>query len=53
MYKLNLMTSGAVAATSFGFLPAAAVPMFAAISNARAGLLSIFFQHVLQLCQDV
>ena len=28
---------------SFGFLLAAAVPIFAAISNARPGLLSIFF----------
>ena len=28
---------------SFGFLPAAAVPIFAAISNARPGFLSIFF----------
>ena len=37
------MTLGAVAAKSFGFLLAAAVPLFAAISNARAGLLSIFF----------
>ena len=39
----NLLTSDAVAALSFGFLLAAAVPIFAAISNARAGLLSIFF----------
>ena len=30
---------------SFGFLLAAAVPILAAISNARAGRLSIFFQH--------
>ena len=37
------MTSGAVAAISFGFLLAAAVPIFAAISNARAGLFNIFF----------
>ena len=37
------MTSGAVAAICFGFLLAAAVPIFAAISNARDGLLSTFF----------
>ena len=36
------MTSGAVAAMSFGFFLAAAVPIFAAISNARPGLLSVF-----------
>ena len=37
------MTSGAVAAINRGFLLAAAVPIFAAISSARPGLLSIFF----------
>ena len=31
-----LMTSGAVAALSFGFLLADAVPIFAAISHSRA-----------------
>ena len=37
------MTSGGVAAKRFGFLLAAAVPIFTAISNTRTGLLSIFF----------
>ena len=37
------MTPGAVAAISFEFLLAAAVPIFAAISKARAGLLSTSF----------
>ena len=39
----SLILSGAVAAMSFGFLLTAAVPIFPAISNARPGVLSIFF----------
>ena len=37
------MTSGAVAEISNGLLLVAEIPIFAAISNARAGLLSMFF----------
>ena len=44
------MTSGAVAAISFGCLLAAAVPILAAISNAPAGLLSIFFPTCFGSC---
>ena len=39
----KIMTSGAVAAISFGSFLAAAIPIFVAVSNAQAGLLSTFF----------